>query len=167
MFTAEIAENLANMLSQLQCIPTFHNADLFTPDLSDMLGFQVYCEMNNNGRLAFSVGNTTKYPQAQKELKEKYYDCYVYDIRETPVSDKQIYPTTGSDSIYDIAPGTITRLMLIESEFQSAEETTTAIPVFIMRLGEEIEKWEVYFSKMAKNLGSLKQSAENLKKEKA
>lgn len=160
MFTVEIAAKLADTLSHLQCIPTFHNADLLISDVAELLGFQVHCEMNANGRLIFSVHDTETFPHAQKSLKSRYNECYSYDIRETPASDKQIYPTTGTDSIYDIAPATITRLMRIENEFGG--EIQTAIPVFIMRLGEEIEKWEKYFGRMAKNLGNLKQSVEEI-----
>lgn len=160
MFTAELAAKLADTLSHLQCIPTFHNAELLTSDIAEALDFQIHCEMNANGRLVFSVNDTEKFPHAQKSLKSRYSECYSYDIRETPVSDKQIYPTTGSDSIYDIAPSTITRLMRIECEFEG--EIKTAIPVFIMRLKEEVEKWQKYFQNMAKNLTVLKQSVEEI-----
>jgi len=160
MFNKEIAEKLATTLSHLQCIPAFHDADLLISDIADPLGFQIHCKMNDNGRLVFSVNNSERFPLAQKSFKLRYTECYSDDIRETPASDKQIYPTSGSDSILDLAPGTITRLMLIESEFDT--ELQSMVPVFVLKLGEEVKKWETYFQNMADNIGSLRQYVENI-----
>jgi len=160
MLTNELAEQLATILSNLQCLPTMHGSVLFTFDIAEFMGFQVQCNLNDNGRLIYSVINTDKFPKAQKSFCVKYKECYDYEIRTTPASKRSSYPTTGSDSINDIAPGTITKLLMIESEFNPEE--ATAIPVFIMNLAEQAEKWEKHFIKMSENLGTLKNITEQI-----
>jgi len=163
MITKEIAEQLATILSHLQCLPTMHGSVLFSNDIAEFMGFQIQCDLNKNGRLVYAVIDTENFPNAQKEFASKYKECYNYEVK-TPkipiISEKQIYPTTGSDSVYDIAPGTLTRLLMIESEFNPEE--ATAIPVFIMNLAEETEKWEKHFRKMSENLGSLRTFSEQI-----
>jgi len=146
-------EAIATLLSKLGCLPSFHSADLFTDEIVELVGFQIRTYMNEAGRLVFGALN------GHDKLEAAYKKIYGYEIRENMDDNRPNYPTTGSDSVYDLAPGTIARLLKVgtsENEFQSI------VPVFIMRISEMAEEWKNQFYKMYRDADSIHEEAEGI-----
>ena len=156
LVTNEIAEELASTMKHLGCLPPMHNAALFPQDIADFMEFQIHCELNQAGRLVYSISDT----QARNKFKATYKELYGYEVKETPASIRGSYPATGSDSINDISPNTICRMIQVEAEFNPME--ASSIPVFVQKLAEEIQQWEEHFAKMAKSLGELRKKSDQI-----
>ena len=156
MMDAKTTEKLVKLLENLNKLPSFHGADLFTDDIVDMVGFQVGCFMNNAGRLVFAV------KEGHDKLAESFESVYKYKIKEDTDSSRVHYFSTGSDSMYDLSPGTIARLLKVgdaTNEFQSI------VPIFVMRISEVAEEWKNQFQKMTRDATGIYELADSLYEE--
>jgi hypothetical protein len=155
MLNNKIAENFATILSHLHMIPSMHNCILFSSEIAEFVGFQIHCNINLDGRLVYSCYDSN--------FKEYYKLVYKYDCEGTATGEGTRYSTTGSDSINDIAPGTIARILMIaESNAEEDDFVESAITALFRTLAEEVGKWEEHYTRIAKNTGILRQSVEQL-----
>jgi hypothetical protein len=160
MLNKELSEQLAKVLSEISCIPTFNGALLLNDDIADALGFQIRCTMNEEGRTVFSVHGHTEgdmtYSESLYVFKQKFEEIHGNPVRELKKHDINTpnYPAMGADYAEDLSPATIIRIMRVTFETNN-EELAGVIPAYIMRLTNEVEKWSAYFEKLAKKTRGL------------
>jgi len=149
----KITAKIAKLLAQLGNLPSFHKADLFTNEIVEMLGYQIRTYVNASGRLVFACS------QGHEKLAEVYEKVYGYKIQEKEDADRTHYRPAGSDSMYDLSPATIARLLKVgntDNEYQSV------VPVFIMRISQVAEDWKVQFEKMTRDATTVYKEAEEI-----
>jgi hypothetical protein len=156
------AEAFACALSEIGCIPSFNGALLLSDDIADIVGFQIRCDLNNEGRSVFSVkghieGGMT-YDESLEIFKSKFKEIHGNDVRELKKHDIHTpnYPAMGSDYAEDISPATIVRIMRV-SYNEDSNGLQGVLPAYIMRLVREVEKWSTYFNSLAKKTNKVKE----------
>jgi hypothetical protein len=148
MLNKELSEQLAKVLSEISCIPTFNGALLLNDDIDE------------EGRTVFSVHGHTEgdmtYSESLYVFKQKFEEIHGNPVRELKKHDINTpnYPAMGADYAEDLSPATIIRIMRVTFETNN-EELAGVIPAYIMRLTNEVEKWSAYFEKLAKKTRGL------------
>jgi hypothetical protein len=146
MMDVKISETFANVLSFIGAVPSFDGALLFSGDIADILGFQIKCKTNSEGRLRFFVfPQEGEGPNKFCELYKRIYDKPVRSVKKYN-TDRPHYPTAGSDRLFDVSPATIAKM--IRLRLNESEELECVFPAFVMRLAKEAQNWENQFLKL-------------------
>ena len=156
----QTSEKLTALLTHLHIIPCFDGASLFTDEVYSLTGFQIRGDINKKGRLVFSLSSNSK---DWDILQGAYHSEFGYQLPYKGSSDPSViscYPTTGSDSLDDIAPSTITRLLSLSEE--NGLEEDNAIPIFMMKISEVAEGWKEQCERLVKNANLLKSIADEI-----
>ena len=160
-------EAFAQALSFIEIIPSFDGAILFSDELADIIGFQIKGDVNNAGRMVFSVQahneGEINYDEAVNIFKEKYQELHGNSIRELGKHDIHTpsYPSTGADYIEDISPATITQILRISLE-NDTNDMDGVFSAYIMRLTQEISRWYTHFEKITQKTKILKECFEKI-----
>ena len=158
MMNKKSAENFAILLGHLNHIPNFHDALLFNEELVEMTGFQIKSWLNRVGRLVFAV------PEVHVDsFSSGYFSEYGLKIAiksKCNVNARKECPTTGSDSLDDVCPSTIARLLRLSEE--EADDDDNTIALFILQISDALDSWKEQCKNMLKNAESLKDVADKI-----
>lgn len=160
------AETLAQVLSEMNCIPSFDGALLFSDDVADVVGFQIKCSLNNTGRMVYSLRTNEDQPEAITRFMTDYERIHGNPIRTNSSHDSYTsphYPTMGTDYMYDLAPATIVRILRVA--FENSNELVGVLPAYIMRLTREVQKWHDHFAQLTKKATGLSHKLEQVLEE--
>lgn len=158
---AEVTEYFATALSYVSVLPTFDNVHLFTNEIADIMGFQIFCAKNNEGRVVFALDDRKGYySSASENFVNNYKTICGHPPKKESDPENKIYPTMGSDSLMDIAPNTLARML--KMKFEENTELNTVLPMFFMRLAKEAQTWEKFFANMHKKSKILKDCFSNI-----
>jgi len=155
MMNKKTAEQLASTLSEIACVPTFNGALLLSDDVADVVGFQIKCDLNNEGRTVFQLHaheeGDMNHAECLDIFREKYEEIHGNPVRKIgkhDVINTPNYPPMGADYAEDISPATIVRIMRVSFE-KDQNGMAGILPAYIMRLTREVEKWATYFASLA------------------
>ena len=165
MIDTATSEKLATALSFMGVIPSFDGALLFSEDVTDVTGYQIKCRSNEVGRLVYSIVDLPDLPHGRSKFKSLYLKIHGNPVREDETHDINTvnYPTMGSDYVSDISPATIVRLLRVV--FEGSNEVGGILPAYIMRLTQEIARWEAHFASIHKKTNMLKTVFEQILQE--
>ena len=154
------AEDLASLLGKMHIIPVVYNSFLFSEEIYGMTGFQIKCTLNKAGRLVYSVYDVD---QDILRFKTSYKNLLGEEIDKKSkgkVDKRKGYPATGSDSLDDLAPSTITSLLRL-SEGEKDEDDMT-IALFILQIADAIENWSNQCEKMYNDTKLMKEVTDKI-----
>jgi len=150
------SEDLTMLLSNLSSIIHFNHASLFPEDVVEMTGMQIHCVVNKAGRLVYSLA-------VGKDVFDRI--CikeYGYQLEEAgKTRDILTYPATGSDSLDDLSPATIVRIL----KLSEGNEDECIIPLFVLRIMDVAEECEKVFHNLQKKAKKIQRDAEKVYEE--
>ena len=159
----ELAGKLVYLLKNLNEVPDFNDADLFTEEIYKLTKFQIRCQLNSSNRTIFSLScSGSRIHTGDKEAFQTLY-CRInggdaYLGRDNLRPDK--YPKFGNDYIDDLSPENIVKMLQVT--FIEKGDEDDIFPLFFMYLSNKIEGWSNFFIEKAKKINYLKEVADDI-----
>jgi hypothetical protein len=156
MLSEKSKEQFSTILSNLENLPHFHDADLFDRDIVDIVGVQIHCQKIHD-RIVYSVK-----PIHESIFKKLYRDQYSLEINNKIIIG-ETYKSVGCDGLNDISPKAIVDIISsAEKKYEEETQDNSILTSFILLICLSVEKWNKYISQMSKKIESLHQICQNL-----
>ena len=156
----EDSESLAALLSQMHVIPVVYDSFLFNEEVYDMTGFQIKCTLNKVGRLVYSVYTVENDIILFNISYREEFGASIDEKSKAKLETRKDYPASGSDSLDDLAPSTITRLLRLSEETKNEDGNTIAL--FLLQIADVIESWSKQCEKMHNDTKLMKEVADQI-----